>query len=229
MREELRGTINKIKLLIETDVNMGIDEYYLMNNDSRALKVRRLEELRGEVLKCRKCALSKTRNNVVFGEGDPDADLLFVGEAPGRDEDLAGRPFVGRAGKLLTKIINAMGLTREKVFIANILKDRPPANRNPKEEEINACRGYLLRQIEIIEPKVICALGTFAAQVLLGVDTPISKLRGKFYDYHNVKFMPTYHPAYLLRNPGGKKPVWEDMKKIMKELGIKNNDSSSRS
>ncbi|MBD3379643.1 MAG: uracil-DNA glycosylase [Candidatus Omnitrophica bacterium] len=180
--------------------------------------VKRLEK---SVKACVKCGLAATRKNVVFGEGSYGADLMFVGEAPGGDEDEQGRPFVGRAGKLLTKIIEALGLEREDVFIANILKCRPPGNRNPAPGEIDLCTPYLLRQIELIKPRVIVALGKFAAQTLLQSDTPISRLRGNFHDYHGVKLMPTYHPAYLLRNPGGKKDVWNDMKAVAKELGIR--------
>ncbi len=168
------------------------------------------------------------QNQYCFGEGDPDADLMFVGEAPGKDEDAQGRPFVGRAGQLLTKIIESIGLKREDVFIANILKCRPPANRNPETKEIALCSPYLIKQISLIKPKVICALGKFAAQRLLETETPISKLRGNFYDYHGVKLMPTYHPAYLLRNSIGKKDVWEDMQAIAKELGLKVPQGRSR-
>jgi DNA polymerase len=168
---------------------------------------------------CHGCPLEKTRKNLVFGEGNSHAELVFVGEAPGAEEDLQGRPFVGRAGQLLTKIIVAMGLKREDVYICNILKCRPPGNRNPLPEEIEICEPYLVRQIQAIKPRVICALGTFAAQTLLkkkGI--PITVLRGQFHDYHGIKLMPTYHPAYLLRNPGAKKQVWEDVQKIMKVL-----------
>jgi uracil-DNA glycosylase family 4 len=172
------------------------------------------------VLKCVKCPLAKTRINVVFGEGNPKAKLMFIGEAPGADEDEQARPFVGRAGQLLTKIIEAMGLKREDVYIANILKCRPPENRNPLPEEIECCSPYLLEQVRIIGPKVICALGKFSSQTLLNTETPISQLRGNFHDYHGTKLMPTYHPAYLLRNPSEKKTVWEDMKKIAKEMGM---------
>ncbi|HEX7539236.1 MAG TPA: uracil-DNA glycosylase, partial [Syntrophales bacterium] len=156
--------------------------------------------------------------NLVFGEGSAKARLVFVGEAPGEEEDNQGRPFVGRAGQLLTKIIDAMGLKREEVYICNILKCRPPANRNPKEDEIATCEPFLLKQLEAINPEVICALGTFAAKTLLRTESPISAIRGKFQDYHGRKLMPTYHPAYLLRNPDAKKLVWEDVQKIMKIL-----------
>jgi uracil-DNA glycosylase family 4 len=170
-----------------------------------------------EALKCVKCRLHETRTNVVFGEGDPEARLLFVGEAPGRDEDLQGRPFVGRAGQLLTRIIESINLTREKVYIANVLKCRPPENRNPLPDEIACCLPYLTRQIEIIQPRIICALGAFAAQTLVGSNEGIGKLRGKFYDYQRAKLMPTYHPAACLRNPSTKKYVWQDMKQIREE------------
>ena len=157
---------------------------------------------------------------MVFGTGNENADLVFVGEAPGRDEDEKGEPFVGRAGQLLTKVIEAMGLTRDEVYIANVIKCRPPNNRNPKRIEIESCEPYLIRQVELIKPKVICALGTFAAQMLLRTEAKISSLRGKFHEYCGTKVMPTYHPAYLLRNPDGKREVWEDMQKIMAELNL---------
>jgi DNA polymerase len=143
---------------------------------------------------------------------------MFIGEAPGHDEDIQGVPFVGRAGQLLTKIISAMGYDRKDVYITNVVKCRPPQNRNPMPSEIFACRGYLKRQIEIIEPKVICMLGKFAASVMIGSDLPISQIRGKFFDFYGIKLMPTFHPAYLLRNPADKKLVWHDMKKILSYL-----------
>lgn len=185
---------------------------------SSELNALSFEELRETVLNCQKCGLCATRTNVVFGTGNPNADLMFVGEAPGQDEDIQGIPFVGRAGQLLTKIIEAMGTTREDVFIANVLKCRPPQNRNPKPEEVAECEPYLLAQIARIQPKVIVALGTWAAQTLLKTDRKISGLRGVFHEYHGVRLMPTFHPAYLLRNPSGKKTVWEDMKAVMKVL-----------
>lgn len=177
-----------------------------------------LDPLRSELDDCRRCTLGALRHRLVFGEGDPDAELLFVGEAPGADEDAQGRPFVGRAGQLLTRIIAAMGLAREDVYICNILKCRPPGNRNPLPEEIAACEPFLVRQIEAIRPRVICALGSFAAHTLLKSEAPISALRGQFHSYHGIPLMPTYHPAYLLRNPGAKKQVWEDVQAIMKLL-----------
>jgi DNA polymerase len=177
-----------------------------------------LAALKNEVLRCARCDLSKTRLNVVFGSGNPKAALMFVGEAPGEDEDIQGMPFVGRAGKLLTKIIEAMGLKREDVYIANILKCRPPGNRAPLPDEIAACWENLSRQIKMIKPKVICTLGKFASQTLLKTETPISVMRGNFHEYDGIQVMPTFHPAYLLRNPGEKKLVWDDMQKVMKEL-----------
>ena len=179
-----------------------------------------LDKLKMEALDCHKCQLGQSRTHVVFGIGNEKADLMFVGEAPGAEEDRTGKPFVGRAGQLLTKIIQSTGLTRDDVYIANVLKCRPPGNRNPKSNEIEQCEPYLLRQIDLIEPKVICALGTFAAQILLRTDERISKLRGNFYNYHGTKVMPTYHPAYLLRNPENKRQVWEDIQKVMAELRL---------
>ncbi len=169
---------------------------------------------------CRLCALCETRNKFVFGAGDPRARLMFIGEAPGADEDQQGLPFVGKAGQLLTKIIEAMRLTRDEVYIANTLKCRPPENRAPLPSETAACRPLLLRQIELIRPEVICALGKHAAQAMLGTEEPIGKLRGRFHDWKGIPLMPTFHPAYLLRNPEDKKIVWADMQLIMRRLGI---------
>jgi len=176
-----------------------------------------LEEVREELGDCRRCKLHSTRTNIVFGTGTPKARLVFVGEGPGRDEDLQGKPFVGLAGQLLTKIIQAIQLTREEVYIANIIKCRPPGNRNPEPDEIRACEPFLIKQLQAIRPKLICALGTFAAQTLLKSEGKISLLRGRFHQYQGISLMPTYHPAYLLRNPNFKRDVWEDMKKIKKE------------
>lgn len=177
-----------------------------------------LAKLEAEYKNCQLCALRESRTQVVFGAGNPDASLMFVGEAPGFDEDRLGKPFVGAAGQLLTKIIEAMQLKREEVYIANCLKCRPPQNRNPLPTEIVSCKPILMKQIEIIRPRIICALGKFAAQTLLETEEPISRLRGRFFDWHGAKLIPTFHPAYLLRNPGDKKLVWEDMKKVIKEL-----------
>ena len=187
------------------------------------------EGLQKTVSKCVACRLAKGRSNVVFGEGNPQARLMFIGEAPGADEDEQGMPFVGRSGQLLTKMIEAMGLSRKDIFIANVIKCRPPDNRNPQPDEIEKCGPFLFRQIEMINPEVIVVLGTFAAQTILETDQPISKMRGEFFNHPHVKradgsyvkVMPTFHPAFCLRNPNMKKPVWEDLQKVMKELGLK--------
>ncbi|NIA17465.1 MAG: uracil-DNA glycosylase [Planctomycetes bacterium] len=181
-----------------------------------------------EIVKCRACDLGNSRANAVPGAGNPDAGLVFVGEAPGADEDAQGLPFVGRAGKLLGDIIVAMGLKRDDVFICNILKCRPPNNRDPKPEEIISCLPFLRRQLEIIDPEIIVALGAHAAKTLLETNEPIGRLRGEFRQYSPapgakpVKFMATYHPAYLLRNysTDNRRKVWEDMKKVMNEMGL---------
>ena len=183
-----------------------------------------LEELAEMVKKCKRCDLYKTATHAVPGEGDPYAKLVCVGEAPGAKEDETGRPFVGQAGQLLTKILAAIDLTREQVFIVNVLKHRPPANRNPQPDEVKACSPYLIRQLELIKPKVIVAFGTFAAQTLLQTKTPIGQLRGLVHRYHGIPLITTYHPAALLRNPAWKRPTWEDVKLARRIL-----DSSSRS
>jgi uracil-DNA glycosylase len=164
---------------------------------------------------CSRCKLHTLgRKQIVFGVGNPNADLMFVGEAPGADEDIQGEPFVGRAGQLLTKIIEAIDLKREDVYIANVIKCRPPQNRNPEPDEVAQCEPFLFRQIDIIKPKVIVALGKFAAQCLLKTDAPITRIRGREYAYRDAILIPTYHPAYLLRNPSSKRDVWDDMKKV---------------
>jgi DNA polymerase len=176
-----------------------------------------LEAVRSELGDCRRCKLHSYRTQIVFGTGNPRSKLVFVGEAPGREEDLQGEPFVGQAGQLLTKIIQAIQLRREEVYIANIIKCRPPENRNPEPDEIAACEPFLIKQLQVIRPQLICALGTFAAQTLLKSEEKISSLRGRFHEYQEIPLMPTYHPAYLLRNPNRKREVWEDMKKIKRE------------
>ena len=178
----------------------------------------RLRVIRDEIGDCRRCKLHTGRTNLVFGVGNPEARLMFVGEGPGADEDEQGEPFVGRAGQLLTQIIAAMGFTREQVYIANVVKCRPPGNRNPEPDEIAQCVPFLQAQIDAIRPRVIVALGKFAAQTLLQTETPISRLRGHFHHVGDVQVMPTFHPSYLLRNPGAKREVWEDMKMVMKRL-----------
>ena len=184
-------------------------------------KRRELEVLRSAVEACRQCGLCETRTNVVFGAGKSDARLIFVGEAPGRDEDKQGEPFVGRAGKVLTKMIAAMGLKREEIYIGNILKCRPPDNRTPTLEEMAVCLPHILRQIKIIQPEVVCALGATALKGLLSDPrASIGRMRGKFIAWQGIKLMPTYHPAYLLRSPGEKHKTWEDLQKIVAELGL---------
>jgi uracil-DNA glycosylase len=177
-----------------------------------------LVELEAVARQCTLCRLHRGRTHVVFGVGNPQADLMFAGEAPGRDEDQQGEPFVGRAGQLLTRIIEAIGLKRQDVYIANVIKCRPPNNRNPEADEIAHCEPYLIRQIELVRPRLIVALGTFAAQTLLKTKLPISQLRGRFHTYQGVKLMPTFHPAFLLRNPERKRAVWEDMQAVQREL-----------
>ncbi len=184
-----------------------------------------LDEIRNDLGDCVRCKLAPTRKNIVFGSGNPHAELMFVGEAPGADEDEQGLPFVGRAGQLLTKIIEAMGMEREEVYICNILKCRPPNNRNPEADEIASCEPFLFRQIESAKPKVICALGAFGAQTLLRTTESIGRLRGKLIDYRGAALIATYHPAYLLRNPIEKRKVWEDMQVIQNYLqSLKNSN-----
>lgn len=178
----------------------------------------RIREVLGECTRCKLCKLGRT--NIVFGVGSPSARLMFVGEGPGRDEDLLGEPFVGEAGKLLDRMILAMGLKRAEVYIANVVKCRPPRNRDPEPDEIEACEPFLRAQLRIIRPEVIVALGRHASQSLLRDKTPISKLRGRWCTYEGTPLMPTYHPAYLLRSPAEKKPVWEDLQQVMGRLGL---------
>jgi DNA polymerase len=174
-----------------------------------------LAAVRADIGDCTRCKLHTLgRRQIVFGVGNPNADLMFVGEAPGADEDIQGEPFVGRAGQLLTKIIEAIGLTRDDVYIANVIKCRPPQNRNPEPDEVDRCEPFLFQQIDIVKPKVIVALGKFGAQTLLRTLDPISRLRGRVYSYRGAKLVPTFHPAYLLRNPASKREVWEDMKLV---------------
>ena len=183
-----------------------------------------LEELRTFIGECQACKLSTGRNHLVFGEGAPDARLVFIGEGPGKDEDLAGKPFVGEAGAMLTRIIQAMGLQRDQVYICNVVKCRPPNNRDPEKDEIRACMPILKQQLHIIKPDVICTLGRIAAQELLGYEFRITRERGKWYAYIKIPLMPTYHPAYILRNPSRarelKGQVWKDIQEIMKHLGL---------
>jgi DNA polymerase len=177
-----------------------------------------LQTIRDELGDCQRCKLAPKRTHIVFGSGNPNAELVFVGEAPGFDEDQQGLPFVGRAGQLLTKIIESIDLKREDVYICNVLKCRPPDNRNPEPDEVMACNPFLRKQLATIDPKIVCCLGTFAAQTVMQTASPISKLRGRFHDIDGLRVIATFHPAYLLRSPDKKRDVWEDMKQIRAEL-----------
>ncbi len=223
MNTKIEEIIADLKSYLEYLKEMGIETQSVHETDPSASHstpstlqppAQCLEEIRKEMGDCRRCKLHRTRRTLVFGEGNEEAVLMFVGEGPGYDEDVQGRPFVGRAGQLLTKIIESIHLRREEVYIANIVKCRPPQNRNPEPDEIEACHPFLMNQIGAIRPRIICALGTFAAQTLLKTDAKITALRGKLYDLEGIKLLPTYHPAYLLRNPERKREVWEDMKTI---------------
>lgn len=176
-----------------------------------------LEDIRFDLGDCQRCKLASSRKHIVFGEGYARAKLVFIGEGPGFEEDQRGQPFVGAAGQLLTKIIEAIKLTRDQVYICNVIKCRPPGNRDPEPDEIETCLPFLERQIRAIRPDFICTLGRISAQALLKINTPISRLRGRFHNYYGIKLLPTYHPAYLLRNPNKKRDVWNDMQMLMKE------------
>jgi len=189
-----------------------------LNGGRRPCRPETLEEIRADLENCRKCPLCQGRKTIVFGTGNPRARLVLVGEAPGREEDLKGEPFVGEAGRLLDRMLFAMGLAREEVYICNVEKCRPPQNRDPRPEEIEACEPFLKRQLSAIGPEVIITLGKFAAQTLLRDQSPISRLRGHWREYQGIPLMPTFHPAYLLRNPAGKREVWEDLKKVLQRL-----------
>jgi uracil-DNA glycosylase len=225
MREDLVNELLLLRDLGFTHLDLN-NQSQIAARGSQEIETRQvtgepeLITLAREASVCTKCRLAGTRTQVVWGVGNPDADLMFIGEAPGRDEDLKGEPFVGRAGQLLTDIIKAMKLTRGDVYIANVIKCRPPENRNPEPDELDACRPYIRRQVELIKPKVIVTLGKFALQSLTGRAHAVSAARGVWSDYNGVRVMPTYHPAYLLRTPSAKKDVWNDMKKVMTELGI---------
>jgi DNA polymerase len=210
----------------QTSIMSGT-EVDLFHDSKAAHDAGTLEELRAAIGDCRRCKLWPGRTHLVFGVGNPAANLMFIGEGPGRDEDLAGEPFVGRAGQLLTDIITkGMGLKREDVYIANVVKCRPPENRNPEPDEVSSCEPFLKKQIDLVRPKIILALGKFAVQSLLQSKTPITRLRGNWQTYHGIKLMPTFHPAYLLRNPADKKLVWEDIKKVIKEMRGENSESA---
>ena len=225
MDHSINEMISDLKSYLEYLKGMGIVS--LATSEMKADKdvqshVLTLAEVRKELGDCQRCKLHRTRRTIVFGEGNEKATLMFIGEGPGYDEDAQGRPFVGKAGQLLTKIIQSINLSRDEVYIANIIKCRPPQNRNPEPDEIQSCHPFLMKQIGVIQPKIICALGTFSAQTLLKTDAKISVLRGKIYDLEGIKVIPTYHPAFLLRNPDRKREVWEDMKKIAEWLNNNN-------
>ena len=231
LRKEYIELIASVREYMEEQLQLGFSETELREPAQKSPYADfDLPTLAADAGNCTKCSLHETRNSVVFGVGNTDADLMFIGEAPGADEDRQGEPFVGRAGQLLTQIIEAgMKLKRADVYIANILKCRPPGNRNPETVEVETCSPYLIRQIELIQPKVIVALGSFAAQMLLGTKTGITRLRGEFHECNVAGLsvpppkkppviMPTFHPAYLLRNPNAKRDVWEDIQQVMAVL-----------
>ncbi len=237
MADELSEIIGQVRAHVQYQQQLGLEgfmqtsapktepiidkghESEMMPEINCAEKAKALERIREEIGDCQRCIkLCKDRTHIVFGDGDPCAKLVFVGEGPGHDEDVQGLPFVGRAGQLLNKIIEAMGFKRSQVYICNIVKCRPPGNRNPERDEIEACEPFLIKQLEVIHPQIIVCLGTHATQTLLRTKEPISRLRGHFYDYQGIKLMPTFHPAYLLRNPPDKRLVWEDMQKVMAEF-----------
>jgi uracil-DNA glycosylase family 4 len=212
-----RELLDDVRSLLEYHQVMGLKEVP-KKVDSGSSNEKKLQDLRELIGDCTRCRLHQGRTNLVFGIGNPKAELMFIGEGPGRDEDLQGEPFVGRAGQLLTRIIEAMGYKREQVYIANIVKCRPPNNRAPAPDEAATCIPFLHNQVEIIGPKVIVCLGSIAVQFLLQTDQKISRIRGTWQEWNGIPVMPTYHPAFLLRNPNMKKPVWEDMQAVMKRL-----------
>ena len=204
---EARETLEAVRTFIEAQAEYGLTELRLTRTDEGA----QLADFHESIRDCRMCGLSEGRRTVVFGSGSPNADLMFVGEAPGADEDRTGLPFVGSAGALLTRMIEAIGFRREDVYIANVIKCRPPGNRDPLPAEIETCRPFLERQIELVQPVAICALGRFAAQTLLETGEPLGELRGRLFSYRGIHLIPTYHPAALLRNQQWKRPAWQDL------------------
>lgn len=205
--------ISEAKRFLAAMKNMGVESYVFNKANNPTLSM-----VHRQVRDCLKCGLANTRTHVVFGEGNGKARLVFVGEAPGEEEDLQGRPFVGRAGKLLDQLIERTGLGRDEVYICNVLKCRPPRNRDPEPGEVTACKGYLLAQLEIIDPKVICTLGRHAYNALLGVDERITRIRGELTDYRGILLLPTYHPSFLLRNNNHLREAWEDMERLKQLL-----------
>jgi DNA polymerase len=211
---------HSVKAPVENKEVSGFGELRVAEDPGTAARQKEalLKALREEIGDCQRCKLAKGRKNIVFGEGNADAMLMFIGEGPGREEDLQARPFVGDAGKVLTNLIKKMGLERDDVYIANIVKCRPPMNRDPESDEIETCIPFLEKQIEIIQPRIIMALGRIAAQRLIESSIPISKMRGRFYDYKGIPVMPTFHPAYLIRNPKDKWLTWDDAQKVLEKL-----------
>ncbi len=224
---EIRETLTLARSQFEYLADLGIErqttELHDAREDQQGIRIpddlqETLEDIRADLGDCQRCGLAASRSKIVYGVGNPNARLVLVGEAPGREEDLKGEPFVGEAGQLLDRILLAMGMQREDVYICNVLKCRPPNNRDPEPQEVATCEPFLIRQLAAIRPQVIVALGRFAVHSLLKTKTPISRLRGEWQRYQEIPLMPTYHPAYLLRNPSGKRDVWEDMKEVMRLL-----------
>jgi uracil-DNA glycosylase family 4 len=221
--EKMLEAVALARNFLKQQVELGFGEIYAQPASRKSsvkklnTPVKALTDFYEEIKDCKKCHLHQSRTTLVFGAGNQNAEVMFVGEAPGREEDLQGEPFVGRAGQLLDKILAAIKFSRDEVYIANILKCRPPENRDPLPDEIQMCEPHLLEQIRIIQPKIICALGRIAAQALLKTKAPLGQLRGKLHDYHGTKFLVTYHPAALLRYPQYKRPTWEDVKLLRKE------------
>jgi uracil-DNA glycosylase len=229
-RQELRELVAGLKAFLEFQSRLGWlgtpRPEKSMSPPKKDAKQHRptLKEIREEMGNCQRCKLGKTRTNLVFGEGSPNARLMFVGEAPGGEEDLQGRPFVGEAGQLLSRMLHKLGLKREDVYITNVVKSRPPRNRDPEAEEIGACLPFLIKQIESIQPLVIVTLGRIATQNLLDTKEPITKLRGKWQKFMGIRVMPTFHPSYLLRSPKERRKTWEDMQQVMEYLATHEED-----
>lgn len=224
IRDELMNIARGLKAQVNYQHSLGVEGFVVKSEEhapdrDAGSRPFTLEDIRRKIGESDCCNLRHGCRQMVFGEGPEDAELMFVGEAPGAEEDRQGRPFVGRAGQLLTRMIKAMKYDRSEVYIANVIKCRPPNNRDPKPDEVAACEPFLVMQIQVIKPKVIIALGRWAAQTLLKTGASIGALRGEFHDYHGIPLMPTYHPAAILRNPNLRKPTWEDLQLVMKKLG----------
>ncbi|MBN2374307.1 uracil-DNA glycosylase [bacterium] len=209
--KEIQKIITDLKAHLKAQHDAGLEWMRIPKENLNSLI---MTGFSASIQNCNRCRLARSRNNIVFGEGNTNAKLMFIGESPGMEEDHSGRPFVGKSGMLLTRIIQAINLSREEVFITSVIKCRPPENRPPEPDEIAACEPFLIQQIEVIRPAIICTLGSVAAHTLLKTEKPITKLRGAFHEFSGIKVMPTFHPAYLLRNPKEKKLVWDDMQKI---------------